>query len=220
MANTVLIIADDLTIRHLMTTTLSPTQLISLTASYGTEALHALATTEIDLVIIDQTSPTPRVKNTTSEIIKKYPHIPIVSLVAPDAPASILSAHDLEEQISLPINLDRLTTMVLTLIEKKIATEILQVADLTVNSRTLDVIRDNQQIKLTPLEFKLLQYLMLNKGRIVTREMILHRIWQYSSDIETRVVDVYIGYLRKKIDKGFDKKLLHSVRSFGYVIKE
>jgi DNA-binding response OmpR family regulator len=220
MANTVLIIADDLTIRDLLTTTLSHTHLISLTASYGTEALHTLATTEIDLVIIDQTSFTPRAKNTTSEIIKRYSHIPVISLVAPDAPASILSSHDLEEQISLPIDPDGLTTMVLTLIEKKIATEILKIADLTVNSRTLDVIRDNQQIKLTPLEFKLLHYLLMNKGRIVTREMILHRIWQYSSDIETRVVDVYMGYLRKKIDKGFDKKLLHSVRSFGYVIKE
>lgn len=220
MANTVLIIADDLTIRHLVTTALSPTQLISHTASFGTEALHTLATTQTDLVIIDQTSPTPRVKSTTTEIIKKYSHIPVISIMTPDAPTTIRLAHDLEAHISLPINPDELITMAHSLIAKKIATEILQVADLTVNSRTLEVLRDNQQIKLTPLEFKLLQYLMMNKGRIVTREMILHRIWQYSSDIETRVVDVYIGYLRKKIDKGFDKKLLHSVRSFGYVIKE
>lgn len=220
MASTILIIADDLTIRHLMTTTLTPAHLLPYTVSFGTETLHTLATTEIDLVIIDQTSPAPRVKNTISEIIKKYPHIPIISLVAPNTPASIPSTHDLERQISLPINPDELITMVHTLIEKKIATEILTVANLTVNSRTLDVIRENQQIKLTPLEFKLLHYLMMNKGRIMTREMILHRIWQYSSDIETRVVDVYMGYLRNKIDKGFDKKLLYSVRGFGYVIKE
>ena len=75
-------------------------------------------------------------------------------------------------------------------------------------------------IQLTPQEFKLLQYLMHNKGRILTREMILNRIWLYSSDVETRVVDVYMGYLRKKVDSGHTKKLLHSVRGFGYVIKE
>ena len=61
---------------------------------------------------------------------------------------------------------------------------------------------------------------MLNKGKIVTRKTILSNIWNYSSDIKTRVIDVYIGYLRKKIDSGFEKKLLHSIRGFGYVIKE
>jgi len=84
----------------------------------------------------------------------------------------------------------------------------------------MEVKRNSKQIQLTPQEFKLLQYLMSNKGRILTREMILSRIWLYSSDVETRVVDVYMGYLRKKIDSDTDKKLLHSVRGFGYVIKE
>jgi DNA-binding response OmpR family regulator len=65
-----------------------------------------------------------------------------------------------------------------------------------------------------------LQYLMSNKGRILTRDMILNRVWLYAQDIETRVVDVYMGYLRKKIDSEYEKKLLHSVRGFGYMIKE
>ena len=61
---------------------------------------------------------------------------------------------------------------------------------------------------------------MRNKARILTREMILNRVWLYSQDIETRVVDVYMGYLRKKIDAEMEKKLIHSVRGFGYMIKE
>ncbi len=97
---------------------------------------------------------------------------------------------------------------------------ILKVSDLELNTKTLEVRRNGTQIQLTPQEFKLLQYLMSNKGRILTREMILSRIWLYSSDVETRVVDVYMGYLRKKIDKNFNKQLLHSVRGFGYVIKD
>jgi DNA-binding response OmpR family regulator len=84
----------------------------------------------------------------------------------------------------------------------------------------MEVKRHGKSIQLTPLEFKLLQYFMSNQGKILTREMILSRIWMYSSDVKTRVVDVYMGYLRKKIDGGFPKKLLHSIRGYGYVIKE
>lgn len=96
----------------------------------------------------------------------------------------------------------------------------LEVADLKLDLKTLEVRRADKLIRLTPLEYKFLLYLMRNKGRILTREMILNRIWLYSSDVETRVVDVYMGYLRKKIDAGHDKKLLYSVRGFGYVIRE
>ena len=98
--------------------------------------------------------------------------------------------------------------------------EKLKVADSELDSKTLEVTRGGKPVQLTPQEFRLLQYLMHNKGRILTREMILNRIWLYSSEVETRVVDVYMGYLRKKIDNGNKKKLLHSVRGFGYVVKE
>jgi DNA-binding response OmpR family regulator len=96
----------------------------------------------------------------------------------------------------------------------------LKVDGLALDNKTFEVEREGKQIQLTPQEFKLLEYLMNNQGRILTREMILNRVWLYSPDIETRVVDVYMGYLRKKIDQDFEKKLLHSVRGFGYMIKE
>ena len=98
--------------------------------------------------------------------------------------------------------------------------KLLKVADLELDSSMMEVRRAGKSIQLTPQEFKLLEYLMINKGRIVSRKMILSHIWKYSNDLKTRVVDVYVGYLRKKIDSGFEKKLLHSIRGFGYVIKE
>ena len=64
------------------------------------------------------------------------------------------------------------------------------------------------------------QYLLQNKGVVLTREMILNRVWSYSLEVESRVVDVYMGYLRKKIDSEFKHKLIHSIRGFGYTIKE
>ena len=97
---------------------------------------------------------------------------------------------------------------------------ILKIADLELHSKKFQVKRHGKLIQLTPQEFKLLQYLMSNKGKIITREIMLSRIWLYSTDIKTRVVDVYIGYLRKKVDTGFSKRLLHSVRGFGYMIKD
>ena len=83
----------------------------------------------------------------------------------------------------------------------------------------MEVKRSDKSISLTPQEFKLLQYLVVNKGRVLTREMILSRLWGSASDVESRVVDVYIGYLRKKIDSDFDIKLIRSVRGFGYMLK-
>lgn len=80
--------------------------------------------------------------------------------------------------------------------------------------------RKTKLIELSPTEFRLLEYLMINKGKVVTREMILNKIWSASPDIETRSVDIYIGYLRKKVDKGFTVKLIQSVRGFGYILKE
>ena len=82
-----------------------------------------------------------------------------------------------------------------------------------------EVTRGNKNIVLTPQEFKLLHFLMANKGRVLSRDAILNRVWLYSEEVDTRVVDVYIGYLRKKIDTGFSKKLIQSVRGFGYTIR-
>jgi DNA-binding response OmpR family regulator len=96
----------------------------------------------------------------------------------------------------------------------------LVVSDLELDTQTLEVKRANQLIQLTPQEFKLLEYLLQNKGRVLTREMILNRVWMASPEIETRVVDVYIGYLRKKIDQGAAKKIIQSIRGFGYLVKD
>jgi DNA-binding response OmpR family regulator len=84
----------------------------------------------------------------------------------------------------------------------------------------LEVVRGKKKIHLTPQEAKLLELLIQNKGNVLTRELILNKVWLFSSEIDTRVVDVYIGYLRKKIDKGFKKKLIHSKRGIGYVLQE
>ena len=126
-----------------------------------------------------------------------------------------------DDYITKPFVADELLARIKTkLRQDKLSDTTLKVGDLELDKQALEVRRGGKTIQLTPQEFKLLEYLMRNSGRLLTREMILNRVWFYSQDIETRVVDVYMGYLRKKIDNGSQKKLLHSVRGFGYMIKD
>jgi len=150
--------------------------------------------------------------------------LPVIILTARDSISDIVQGLNLgaDDYITKPFVADEFLARIKARLRRQggDSDALLKVADLELNNKTLEVKREGQIIQLTPQEFKLLQYLMNNKGRILTREMILNRIWLYSSDVETRVVDVYMGYLRKKIDNNHPKKLLHSIRGFGYVIKE
>jgi len=96
---------------------------------------------------------------------------------------------------------------------------VLKVADLELNLDAKSVVRNGQSIKLTAREFNLLEYLLRNKGRVVSRVDILENVWEVNFDLGTNVIDVYVNYLRKKIDKDFEPKLIHTVIGMGYVLK-
>lgn len=97
--------------------------------------------------------------------------------------------------------------------------DVISVGDLEINGRAKTVKRDGESIILTAKEFKLLYYLGKNAGMIVSRDQILDNVWDINFDMNTNVVDVYITYLRKKIDKPFKTKLIHTMKGLGYVIK-
>lgn len=88
-----------------------------------------------------------------------------------------------------------------------------------IDAKSKTATRAGKKIKLSPKECKLLVYLLDNRGTVVERKKILKQIWKYAPDIETRVVDVYVGYLRRKIDNGFTHKYIQSVRGVGYTFK-
>jgi len=96
----------------------------------------------------------------------------------------------------------------------------LRVADLELDQLTRTVKRGGISIALQPREYRLLEYLMSNAGRVVTRTMLLEQVWDYHFDPQTNVIDVHISRLRGKIDKGFDQPLLQTVRGAGYMIRE
>ncbi len=96
----------------------------------------------------------------------------------------------------------------------------LSLADLEMDLNSKIVLRGEEEIRLTAREFNLLEYLLRNKGRVVSRVDILENVWEINFDPGTNVIDVYVNYLRKKIDKGHDQKLIHTVVGMGYVMKE
>lgn len=116
--------------------------------------------------------------------------------------------------------LARLDALVRRTRQSPAAETTLRVADLELDQLTRIVKRGGKITDLQPREYRLLEYLMHNAGRVVTRTMLLERVWDYYFDPQTNVIDVHISRLRGKIDKGFDKPLLHTVRGAGYIIRE
>lgn len=223
MVRNILAVEDDTDLREYLRELLADHGYAIQTASAGVEALNLIKKVEPDLVILDLGLPDIDGESVCSQLKKEHPELPVIILTAKDGASNVVRGLDLgaDDYITKPFDGD----VLLARIKARLRTlpgdsTKLKIADLELNPTNHEVKRAEKMIKLTPQEFKLLQYLMINKGRILTRDMILSRLWDSSPDIETRVVDVYIGYLRKKIDAGFKKKLLHSVRGFGYMIKE
>lgn len=223
MAKTVLVVEDDIGLQKYLRELLLDNGYSVRTASDGIQALNAIQKLPPDLVILDLGLPNMSGEAVCMEIRKKYPEVRVIILTAKDGVSDIVQGLNLgaDDYMTKPFVADELLARIQARLRYQDGSDAkLRVDDLELDSKTLTVLRKGKELQLTPQEFKLLQYLMSNKGRILTREMILNRVWLYSPDIETRVVDVYMGYLRKKIDQDYPKKLLHSVRGFGYMIKD
>jgi two-component system OmpR family response regulator len=193
------------------------------TAAKGILGLEMVNKTIPDIVILDWTLPDIDGQGVCREIRKNHPDLPIIMLTAKDSVGDKVSALNAgaDDYVTKPFSIDELMARIKTRLRNTSGQKSsIKVGELELNTQTVQVTRSGKEIVLTPQEFRLLEYLMKNKGIVLSREMILNRIWMMSSDVDTRVVDVYMGYLRKKIDAGFNKPLLHSIRGFGYTIKD
>ncbi len=223
MIKTILLVEDDTGVQKYLKELLLDNGYHVQLASDGIVAMNMLQKAEPDLILLDLGLPNMSGEAVCLEVRKQYPNLPVIILTAKDSISDIVGGLNLgaDDYITKPFVADELLARIKARLRQTDNGDVkLKVADLELDNTSLEVKRGGKQIQLTPQEFKLLQYLMSNKGRILTRDMILNRVWLYSQDIETRVVDVYMGYLRKKVDNGYDKKLLHSVRGFGYLIKD
>ncbi|KPK88757.1 MAG: transcriptional regulator [Deltaproteobacteria bacterium SM23_61] len=126
-----------------------------------------------------------------------------------------------DDYLTKPFAFQELLARIRALLRRKAETgpPLLQVEDLVLDPARHLVTRGGERIDLTSKEFALLEYLMRNAGRVLTRAMISEHVWNYDFDTETNVIDVYVNYLRRKIDSGREKKLIHTVRGSGYALK-
>lgn len=221
MTRTILIVEDDQDLREVLRDILHEQGFLIHEADDGTQALRFIEKTVPDLILLDLGLPTLKGEAVCREVKKKYPEIPVIILTGKGTTSDVVQGLDLgaDDYVVKPFETEVLLARIKARLRRNQAEgEKYTLEDLSLDTRTMEVTRGGQSIQLTPQEFKILEYLLMNQGRVLTREMILSRLWRSNPDIETRVVDVYIGYLRKKIDADFDKKLIQSVRGFGYKI--
>ncbi|MBS1488707.1 MAG: response regulator transcription factor [Bacteroidetes bacterium] len=192
----------------------------------GTIGSSLFAKKDYNLIILDVNLPGINGFELCAKFKKERPFTPIIFLTALDALDDKVSGFEsgADDYLVKPFEFQELLLRAKALIRRsgaKVMTEKkIKLADLEVETQGKVVTRGGKRINLTAREFSLLEYLMIHKGRVVSRVDIAEQVWDLDFDTSTNVIDVYINYLRKKIDKGFEPKLLHTVVGMGYIMRE
>jgi DNA-binding response OmpR family regulator len=189
-------------------------------AENGEEALKRLSEGGYDLLVLDLNLPVMGGHQVLKKIRSNDPDLAILILTATDHVSERVACLDAgaDDYLIKPFSFSELSARVRALQRRKCspAYAVLKIDDLEMDCLRRTVHRAGRPIELTPKEFSLLEYFMRNAGRCITRNMIIEFVWKLSPDTMTNVVDVYVNYLRKKIDDGAKHRLIHTVRGVGY----
>ena len=189
----------------------------------GTQALSAITQTAFDVVVLDVMLPGRDGLSVVRQLRQRNITTPVLMLTARGAVMEKVEGLNAgaDDYLSKPFVLEELAARVRALgrRSRESCSVVLTVGDLSLDTVTRKVRRGDKVIELTPREYLLLEFLMRSPGRICGRMTIVEKVWDYDFDPGTNLVDVYIMRLREKIDTGFERKLLHTVRGVGYVMK-
>ena len=192
----------------------------------GREGLEMAEGGGYDLLLLDIMLPGLNGLEVLRRLRKAGSEMPVIMLTARDAVMDKVTGLDMgaDDYVTKPFSIEELLARIRASLRKhstqKQDTGLLSCGGLTVDVSRHRVTRDGKDIELTGREFSLLQYFMENKTIVLTRDQLLEKVWGYEYLGETNVVDVYVRYLRGKIDDGFDQKLLQTVRGVGYVLRD
>jgi len=216
----ILVVEDDKAVAGFLKKGLEAEQYAVDIASDGEEARFMAEEFDYDLVVLDLNLPRVDGFEVLSQIRAKKSSLPILVLTARVQVKDRVNGLDrgADDYLTKPFSFSELSARVRALLRRsgRPSELVLRIGDLEMDRVERTVKRGGRRIELTPKEFALLEYLMRNVGRRVTRTMIVEHVWNLSFDTMTNVVDVYINYLRKKVDEGFDPKLIQTIRGVGY----
>jgi two-component system OmpR family response regulator len=218
-----LVVDDEATILELLSGSLRLAGFEVMTASSGAEAVRAAASGRPDLVLLDVMMPDGDGFEALSRIRSGGGEVPVIFLTArdevPDRVAGFAVGAD--DYVTKPFSLDELLGRIRAVLKRTRPDprrSQLRVADLELDEDAHEVRRAGAPVELTPTEYRLLRFLMVNAGRVVSKGQILNQVWEYGPDRDGGVVEPAVSYLRRKVDQG-QPRLIHTVRGFGYVLR-
>ncbi len=219
-----LVVDDEPTILELLAGTLRFAGFDVLTAVSGAEALRAAAAVKPDLILLDVMMPDCDGFDVIRRIRAGGPRIPVIFLTARDSVNERVTGLTLggDDYVTKPFSLDEVLARIRAVLRRSRgepeAGSRLVVADLELDEDSHQVWRAGAEVGLSPNEFKLLRYLMINAGRVLSRAQILDHVWDYSFGGDGNIVESYICYLRRKLDR-CEPRLIHTIRGIGYVLR-
>ena len=219
----ILIAEDELQLLKILTRRLKQEGFIVDTAKDGKICLYLINTYEYDCIILDIMLPFIDGLSILQSLRAKKINTPVLLLTAKNSISDRVKGLEMgaDDYLTKPFSFEELIARVRVLLRresKKIVSE-LCLADLSLNLVTREVKRNGKIIELTSKEYSLLEYLLRNKDRVLTKAQIAENIWNYDFEYDSNIVEVYIKYLRRKMDENFKEKLIHNIRGIGYVLK-
>ena len=220
----ILLIEDDIAISRLLKEGLEDESYAVDVAHDGSEGYRTAVTDEYDVIILDIMLPGMNGYEVCRALRNDGNKTPILMLTARDAERDIVEGLDTgaDDYLAKPFSFDVLLARIRALLRRpnEKLEEILQVGDLKLDPSLKKVTRASQEINLTAKEYGVLEYLMRNKGKVLSKEQIISHVWDFDADVLPNNVELFIMFLRRKIDKPFKSKLIHTVSGFGYKLEE
>lgn len=218
----ILIVEDDPSISRLLQLELEHRGLTVRLVADGLAALAAVATFQPQAIVLDILLPGMDGEKILQSIRRQGVSTPVIMLTARDRPHDKIRNLDTgaDDYLTKPFDIDELMARLRAVMRRLEPEDILRVADLEINTTTRDVRRGDRRIDLTAREYDLLEYLARNARHVVSRDAVLNHVWRELPEADPNVVDVYIGYLRKKLSQPDDSRLIQTVRGVGFTLRE
>ena len=223
--DSLLVVDDEPNIRELLSTSLRYAGFEVTAAANGREALDAAEEFQPDLAVLDVMLPDMDGFTVTRRLRSAGRHFPVVFLTARDGTEDKITGLTVggDDYVTKPFSLDEVVARIRAVLRRTASLDddaaVLRVDDLELDDDAHEVRRGGEVVELSPTEFKLLRYLMMNPNRVLSKAQILDHVWEYDFNGDASIVESYISYLRRKIDVGGREKMIHTKRGVGYMLR-